>query len=119
MDQGAIATRRIWRGAAGSLLLVLCAGLLLHAPAQAFGGKHGKHRLDAPETGLREPPRLAAGGAASADRIIEQIERRYRARVVRFEETQMNGRRVYVLRLLSDEGRVWTVRVDADTGGVL
>jgi uncharacterized membrane protein YkoI len=52
------------------------------------------------------------------DQAIEIAERRYRARVVRAEPKEQQGRRVYVLRLLSEEGRVWTVRVDAQTGTV-
>ena len=43
-------------------------------------------------------------------------QRRYKARVVRAEASDSGGRRVYVLRMLSDEGRVWTVRIDAQTG---
>jgi uncharacterized membrane protein YkoI len=35
---------------------------------------------------------------------------------VRAEAADNGGRRVYVLRMLSDEGRVWTVRIDAQTG---
>jgi len=30
-----------------------------------------------------------------------------------------SGRRVYQLRLLSDQGKIWTVRVDAATGDSL
>ena len=51
------------------------------------------------------------------DQAIENAERRYKARVVRAEVSESNGRRVYVLRLLSEEGRVWTIKVDAETGG--
>jgi uncharacterized membrane protein YkoI len=69
---------------------------------------------DAP-IGLREPPRSVPG--LSMDQAIEIAEQRYRARVVRANAVEANGRRIYVLRLLSDEGRVWTIRVDAQTGG--
>jgi uncharacterized membrane protein YkoI len=67
-----------------------------------------------PEAGRREPPGLTSD--VSLDRVIEQVEKRHRARVVRYERSESDGRRVYVLRLLSDEGRVWTVKVDAETG---
>ena len=72
--------------------------------------------MEAP-IGIRENPRAAAAGI-SVDQAIEIAERRYRARVVRAESKEQQGRRVYVLRLLSEEGRVWTVRVDAETGSV-
>ena len=67
-----------------------------------------------PREDLREPPRIVR--EVSLDRVIEQVERRHHARVVRSDTTASEGHKVYVLRLLSDEGRVWTVKVDAQTG---
>ncbi len=52
------------------------------------------------------------------DQAIEMAEKRFHARVVRAGVEESNGQRVYVLRLVSDQGRVWTVRVDAQTGSV-
>jgi uncharacterized membrane protein YkoI len=43
-------------------------------------------------------------------------EQRHQARVVRASTTETEGRQYHVLRLLSQEGRVWTVRIDAATG---
>ena len=57
---------------------------------------------------------LADSGAAR-DRIIEAVQRRYGARVVRVTEIDVGGRRILELRLLSDE-RVWNIRVDAESG---
>jgi hypothetical protein len=74
------------------------------------------HFGDAP-IGLREPPRSIAG--VSLDRAIEQAERRYHARVVRANTVEADGRMVHVLRLLSEKGRVWTIRIDAASGGEL
>jgi hypothetical protein len=54
----------------------------------------------------------------SLDRAVAMAEQRYKARVVRTSTSEADGRRVYVLRLLSDQGRVWTVRVDAETGAM-
>jgi len=45
-------------------------------------------------------------------------EKQFKARVVRASTGESEGRRVYVLRLLSDQGRVWTVHVDAETGAM-
>jgi hypothetical protein len=52
------------------------------------------------------------------DRAVALAEQRYHARVVRAEVSDAAGRRVYVLKLLSEQGRVWTVRVDAETGAM-
>ena len=48
-------------------------------------------------------------------RIIEAVQKRYNARVVKVTEITVDGKRAYELRLLSEQ-RVWTVRVDAETG---
>jgi uncharacterized membrane protein YkoI len=62
---------------------------------------------------------VLASAAISVDEAVKLAEQRYHARVVKAETEQDNGRTVYVLRLLSDAGRVWTVRVDAASGTVL
>ena len=54
----------------------------------------------------------------SLEQAVKMAEQKYKARVVRAESEDENGKTVYVLRLLNDSGRVWTVRVDAATGTV-
>jgi uncharacterized membrane protein YkoI len=59
------------------------------------------------------------GRGMSLDQAVDVAQRRFRARVVRADTIDADGRRVYVLRLLSNEdGRVWSVRVDAATGSM-
>lgn len=52
----------------------------------------------------------------SLDEAVSRAERQYRARVVRTDVVDEDGRKVYVLKLLSEDGRVFTVRIDAATG---
>lgn len=52
----------------------------------------------------------------SLDEAVSRAERQYHARVVRTDVQDEDGRRVYVLKLLSEDGRVFTVRIDAATG---
>ncbi len=59
-----------------------------------------------------------ASAALSIDQAVKMVEQRFHARVVKAETQRDNGRTVYVLRLLDDSGRVWTVRVDAAGGAV-
>jgi uncharacterized membrane protein YkoI len=106
-----------WRQRAGRILPVLGVGLLLLQPALGLAKDKKKLRLvdPVPVQGMREPPRVMA--AVSVDRIISDVERRYKARVVDHKESEFNGRRVHVLKLYSEKnGKVWTVRVDAETG---
>jgi len=52
----------------------------------------------------------------SLDEAVRMAEAQYNARVVRTEVVDEDGRKVYVLKLLSEGGRVITVRIDAATG---
>jgi uncharacterized membrane protein YkoI len=52
----------------------------------------------------------------SLDQAVSRAEAQYRARVVRTDVVDEDGRKVYVLKLLSENGRVFTVRVDANSG---
>jgi uncharacterized membrane protein YkoI len=95
---------RSGKGVQGIGVLAMVA-MLMFAPGIATA-KHDKNHND-------EPPRSSG---ISKDQAIEMAQRRYKARVVRADSSDNGGRRVYVLRMLSDEGRVWTVRIDAQTG---
>jgi hypothetical protein len=81
----------------------------------------GARSLPAPETGGtgESGPRVAAEvhDGISLDEAVSRAERQYRARVVRTDVQDEDGRKIYVLKLLSEDGRVFTVRIDAATGG--
>ncbi|MGC8517246.1 MAG: PepSY domain-containing protein [Steroidobacteraceae bacterium] len=57
--------------------------------------------------------------AITMNQAVRMVERRFRARVVRAETRKDGGATVYVLRLLDQSGRVFTVRVDAASGRIL
>jgi len=61
---------------------------------------------------------VVADSGMSLDQAVSMVEKRFKARVVRTETRDDGGRKIYVLRLLNDAGRVWTVRVDAASGSV-
>ena len=60
----------------------------------------------------------AAEASGNQQRIIDSVQKRFNARVVRVAQTQVNGRPALELRLLSQQ-RVWTIVVDAASGDVL
>jgi len=67
-----------------------------------------------------EPTKVALTTASvSMDQAVKLAEQRFHARVVKAASEQANGHTVYVLRLLNEAGRVWTVRVDAANGTFL
>jgi hypothetical protein len=78
------------------------------------------HSMPGHETGgtnqhVREVFAVVFDGV-SLDEAVSRAERQYRARVVRTDVQDEDGRKVYVLKLLSEDGRVFTVRIDAATG---
>ncbi len=89
--------------------LALAATLIAHSPS-GFAADGVRS-----EGAYRAMPMQARRGV-SLDQAIEMAERQFRARVVRAGVDESNGQRAYVLRLVSEQGRVWTVRVDAQTG---
>ena len=62
------------------------------------------------------PPTPPAG--LSMDQAVRKVEEQYHARVVKAETVQSEGHPVYLLRLLNESGKVWTVRVDPASGAV-
>jgi uncharacterized membrane protein YkoI len=91
-------------------LILLAASGMVGAPAIAPADAQGLA-----DRRPRDDNAIEAGGY-SLDDAVELAQSRYRAKAVKAETVEEQGRRIYYIRLLSAEGRVWTVRVDAATG---
>jgi uncharacterized membrane protein YkoI len=63
-----------------------------------------------------EAQQLIEPRGVSLDQAVEMVQRRYGARAVKAETVSQGDRRVHKIRLLSAEGKVWNVHVDAQTG---
>ena len=90
--------------------------VLLGAAVAATGGA-----LAVAAAGGTQPasaPLVMPRGQVSMDQAVRMVEERYHARVVKAQTEHEEGRTLYVLRLLNDAGRVWTIRVDATNGSV-
>ncbi len=64
----------------------------------------------------RSRERGKQSGGVSLDQAVRMVESRYSARAVRADVVNQGGKRVYEIRLLNTDGKVWKVRVDAETG---
>ena len=93
-------------------LIVLAASGLTGAPVVAPADAQGLADRRPRDDNSIEP------GGYSLDDAVELAQSRYRAKAVKAETVEEQGRRVQYIRLLSAEGRVWTVRVDAATGRI-
>jgi uncharacterized membrane protein YkoI len=74
----------------------------------------------APERAPDRAPdtRIAQRGSLSLAQATAIAQGRFQGRVVRAETVQEGGRTVHVIRILGDDGRVRTVRVDAESGAI-
>jgi uncharacterized membrane protein YkoI len=89
-----------------ALLLVVA-----HATASAA--------IASPERSDEGPQPINLAANVSMEQAVKMAEQRFKARVVRAEAQHDAGHTIYVLRMLNESGRVWTVRVDASNGAVL
>jgi Peptidase propeptide and YPEB domain len=87
--------------------LVLAVANLLAVAAPAVRAAEGQR------------PFAVAAASVSMEQAVKMAEQRFKARVVRAETQHDDGHIVYVLRMLNESGRVWTVRVDASNGALL
>lgn len=112
-DRGALHGRTDRPAMRHFLLSLVC---VLGAALAASGALAGEDR-QGHERGGRQRQQQNADSGISLDAAVKQAERQYNARVIRAEtRTSSDGRRVHVLRLLSEDGRVWTVKIDAANG---
>jgi uncharacterized membrane protein YkoI len=96
-----------------SIMLVRFTAIaILALLSQAAWSAHG----DARPAGSSQAAGQVEG--LTLDQAVAKVEAQFNARVVRAEEKQKGGRRVYRIRLLSSDGRVFDVTVDAATGQV-
>jgi uncharacterized membrane protein YkoI len=75
------------------------------------------HAQDLIDRRQRHEPRIEPS-SVSLDQAVEMAQRRFRAKAVKAETVQSGGKMVHQIRLLSAEGKVWTVRVDAESGAM-
>jgi hypothetical protein len=110
---------KAWHARTGGILPVLAFALLL-APAAGAAQGRGDFRAAVqagpPANIVAEPAPTPAD--KTVDRIVQQLEKKYQSKLVRKpEEREERGRRILLVRLLSDDdGKLRIVRVDAATG---
>ena len=90
---------------------------LLAVPATGAESGGTPDASESSRTGGRAPLARPYQSGMSLDQAVEMVQRRHGgARVVRAETRQDGGETVHRIRLLSEDGRVFTVSVNARTG---
>jgi uncharacterized membrane protein YkoI len=85
-----------------------------HAQSLPEAGSGSAFAPDAPPTAFR-----AQRGSLSLAQATAIAQGRFQGRVVRAEPVQQGNRVVYEIRILGNDGRVRTVRIDAETGAIM
>lgn len=93
------------------LILIMIASIFPFAPDAAERPAQRDH--DAARASV------AAGERLPLSQILTQIERSHGGRVIEIESDRENGREVYEIELLDNDGRVIELEIDAMTGEVL
>lgn len=92
--------------------------LALALSASAANLAWGRARAQQESAPRRPAPTAVTRAGVSLDEAVQMVQQRFNARVVRAETHSEGGRTVYHLRLMNSEGKVWTVRVDAQSGRI-
>jgi len=94
-------------------------GLLAVLAVVAATAAAARAERTAPATPWSVEARFVADDSeGQRERIIQAVQKRFNAKVVRVTDTTVNGRPALELRLLSEQ-RVWNLVVDASTGQIL
>jgi hypothetical protein len=94
-------------------------GILACTVSLLPGLSHSGPAADVGAQGFVDPGHShSAGEGVGQEQIIEAVQKRYNAKVVRVTETTFEGRPALQLRMLSAQ-RVWSIVVDARSGRVL
>jgi uncharacterized membrane protein YkoI len=112
-----------------SAIAILATAWLLWAGYQGMSTEQREHE-EADETeqveeqpAVREHDTVRAitqrGDILSLERILQNARAQHAGRVLESELEQKDGRYVYEVELVDDQGRVWEMKFDARTGEVL
>jgi uncharacterized membrane protein YkoI len=101
---------------------------LLWAGYQGVNGlqhEHGEeHEAEQGDDEARNDPEAVRpvtqrAGILSLDQILRKADEQHAGRVLESELERKNGRDVYEVEVVDDQGRVWEMKFDARTGEVL
>lgn len=93
------------------LIFMMIAGVFSTAPATADSSERSDH------DDVRAS--VATGKRLSLSQILMRIEQTHGGRVLEIESDRENGRDLYEIELLDEQGRVIELEVDAITGDLL
>jgi Peptidase propeptide and YPEB domain len=115
----AAANRRFAYGSLSRRLRVLACATLPLAMVGAVAGRPVSEPVAPTPLDAEPTAQIAQRGSLSLQEATAMATRQVPGRVVRAEPVSRGGRVIYEIRILGEDGRVRTVRIDAETGQML
>lgn len=99
------------------LSTTLLAVLLLSAPSVLLADRPGAGDWRLPVTAASDERRfmIAQSGGPSLGEAVERVRRQYNGRIVSAETRVSGNREVHVIKVLTEDGKVKTVRIPGRT----
>jgi hypothetical protein len=96
-----------------SLSIILLAVMLMAAPTLLLADRPGVEPRQAhlPAAGGERRFMLAQSGGPSLGEAVEQVRRQYNGRIVSAETRMSGNREMHVIKVLTEDGKVKTVRI--------
>ncbi len=94
-------------------ILIIC--LALAGPAEAFATAAARD-YQTPGIPIH---RLAQNQSFTLDQAVDKVRARYGGKVIKASTRRQKDRPVHIIKILGDDGRVRTVRVDGINGRIL
>lgn len=101
---------------ASILTLAVCLILPLTATTvSARASANDNRATSVADESKRSPKKLKVNSSAQA---VQLVKRRYQGKVLKAQSTKTNGQLGYRVKMISREGRVFYIFVDAQTGNI-
>lgn len=100
-------------------ILIIC--LALAGPAEVLSAPAAHDTVVASDYGARGGPthRLAQNGRFTLDQAVDKVRAKFGGKIIKASTRRQKGRPVHIIKILDDNGRVHTVRVDGISGQIL
>ncbi|MEE8108173.1 MAG: PepSY domain-containing protein [Gammaproteobacteria bacterium] len=100
-------------------ILIIC--LVLAGPAEVLSAPAAHDTVAARDYKAHGRPihRLAQNGRFTLDQAVDKVRARYGGKIIKASTRRQKGRPVHIIKILGDNGRVHTVRVDGISGQIL
>lgn len=100
-------------------ILIICLALAGPAEALSLASAHEIAPARDYQTHGRPIHQLAEDGRFTLDQAVDMVRAMYGGKVIKASTQRKEGHPVHIIKILGDDGRIQTVRVDGISGRIL